>query len=428
MMHASPPATTPHHVALRDVKTEAIIGRGAFSNVYKVHLLSKDNNCRSSSSSGSSSKKTVQFAMKCLNPKRIGGCEAKRAMASLDLALESSLLSRLDHPNIVQLRAASSSGSIGHYMVLELLKETLEDRLQRWRWQTKQRSRGRRSNSFNNSSDDSNNNSQDDSQKSQQQMASRKEEGSLLGCSPAPRRRHLFRRSSSSWSNWSFSNRERSTSTSPQRSGGGSDEAVSVASSCPSFITNTTTTATTTTISLHTRIRQVMPGLAQALRYLHSQGIVFRDLKPQNVGFSQDDGTVKLFDFGFARHVSEVAPNELAGTFRYMAPERMVFYKDAKEQPDGHQHELLKAADVYSLGVLLWELATLERPYQELLSQGVLRSELYTKIYDQGWRHSVDGIPCPQIQRLVEACWHPDPGQRPDFGVICATLEDILSS
>lgn len=96
--------------------------------------------------------------------------------------------------------------------------------------------------------------------------------------------------------------------------------------------------------------------LASALHYLHSNRIVFRDLKPHNIGFTADN-KVKLFDFGLCR---ELPPDETCqgvyemsavGTRRYMAPE--IINKGCYN---------LKV-DVYGWSVVFWEILTLCVPY-----------------------------------------------------------------
>jgi serine/threonine protein kinase len=189
--------------------------------------------------------------------------------------------------------------------------------------------------------------------------------------------------------------------------------------------------------------------------YLHEQDLVYRDIKPQNVGFtSKSSDKVKLYDFGLCRQTSECSDDEIAGTFRYMAPERMVFRRKAlirKSSSDisvildpaasdddneerasmlsRQKSDLLKAADVYSIGVLMWEVATLEQPYQDLLSQKkMMRSDLYMKLGSQGWRHSTEQISCVPLRELIEQCWHVDPTKRPTMTEISKTLNEILSS
>ena len=99
-------------------------------------------------------------------------------------------------------------------------------------------------------------------------------------------------------------------------------------------------------------IRKVAQQLIRALHYIHSNRITHRDLKPQNV-LMTSEGNIKLCDFGFARHMSyktEVLTS-LKGTPLYMAPEVV------QEQPYTH------TADLWSLGVILYELATGSPPF-----------------------------------------------------------------
>jgi eukaryotic-like serine/threonine-protein kinase len=98
---------------------------------------------------------------------------------------------------------------------------------------------------------------------------------------------------------------------------------------------------------------QVVAAVADALQAAHRAGVVHRDVKPGNV-FLTAEGEVKVLDFGIASAAGEAAltTGDLLGTAAYLAPER------ALGRP------ATPAADVYSLGVVLYELLAGRRPFE----------------------------------------------------------------
>jgi len=94
-------------------------------------------------------------------------------------------------------------------------------------------------------------------------------------------------------------------------------------------------------------VRSIAVQLSSALFYLHERRIMHRDMKPQNVLVSSN-GIIKLADFGFAKTLSasSVLLTSIKGTPLYMAPE---IYQDRRYDP---------SADLWGLGVMLFELAT----------------------------------------------------------------------
>jgi predicted Ser/Thr protein kinase len=101
----------------------------------------------------------------------------------------------------------------------------------------------------------------------------------------------------------------------------------------------------------------IVPQICDALQFAHDEGIVHRDIKPENILITKK-GQVKIADFGLAKLLGAdqvgdnlTATHQVMGTVRYMAPEQMEGAKDIDHR-----------ADIYSLGVVFYELLTGELP------------------------------------------------------------------
>ena len=94
--------------------------------------------------------------------------------------------------------------------------------------------------------------------------------------------------------------------------------------------------------------------MAAALQVVHAVGVLHRDLKPGNI-MLRADGSLALIDFGLAKHVrvdaEMTATGEIFGTPYYMSPEQ------------GHGQSLDERSDLYSLGVIFYEMLTRQKPY-----------------------------------------------------------------
>src|SRR5207302_6358913 len=102
---------------------------------------------------------------------------------------------------------------------------------------------------------------------------------------------------------------------------------------------------------------RIVPQLCDALQYAHDEAVVHRDIKPENILIDKR-GRVKIADFGLAKLLGPATPSytltgsrQIMGTPHYMAPEQM-------EKPSTVDHR----ADIYSLGVVCYEMLTGELP------------------------------------------------------------------
>jgi hypothetical protein len=156
--------------------------------------------------------------------------------------------------------------------------------------------------------------------------------------------------------------------------------------------------------------------VADGLAFAHQQGLVHRDVKPQNVLLSQE-GEVKVTDFGIARSLDVehgvTQTGTVLGTGEYLAPEQ------ASGEP------VSPATDVYSLGVVLWELLTGDTPFTgENLVAVALRhiNEPLPSLRDER-----PDVP-PRLAAAVERALAKDPARRfPSMSAFAAELRACLA-
>ena len=157
-------------------------------------------------------------------------------------------------------------------------------------------------------------------------------------------------------------------------------------------------------------IDPVIEGLAAA----HSAGLIHRDVKPENVLIA-DDGRIKVGDFGLARAVTAAtSTGSLIGTVAYLAPELVL-----GEAADAR-------SDIYSAGVMLYEMLTGTQPYS---------GEVPIQV---AYKHVNAEIPAPSaaapglvsdLDELVQWCTAKDPEQRPvDGGALLSELRHIRTT
>jgi serine/threonine protein kinase len=158
--------------------------------------------------------------------------------------------------------------------------------------------------------------------------------------------------------------------------------------------------------------------IARAMDCLHSNGIIHRDLKPDNLLLTANHKSVKLADFGLAREesVEEMMTAE-TGTYRWMAPE---LYSTVTLRQGEKKHYNNKV-DVYSFGIVLWELLTNRMPFEGMSNL----QAAYAAAFKQE-RPSIPGDISPDVAFIIQSCWVEDPNMRPSFSQVIRMLNSFL--
>jgi serine/threonine protein kinase len=168
--------------------------------------------------------------------------------------------------------------------------------------------------------------------------------------------------------------------------------------------------------SVQKRMGLIALQICNGMEYLHQRNVMFRDLKPHNIGMGQD-GKIKIFDFGLAREVppipgqKEVTIQGTAGSLRYIAPENIL--------GDG----CFFSGDVYSFGVLLWELLSLDLPFEHMSRPSHYEVEVAVEGYRPNIRR-VKEVP-KSVKVLIADCWDEDRSVRPTFSQVREVLESV---
>lgn len=327
------------------------IGQGSFSMILKASCPKEIHE---------------RVALKCLLE---GDLDSKTlAMAANDLKREAHILSQLNHLHIIKLKGfgvpSSEDPSDHNFLVLELLTETLYDRLERWR--TVKHIPSHRAN----------------------------EEGDARH--NADRKRFLVYRPK-------YSVESEKAARDREESG---------LSSVP---------------SLYERLLSIAYKICKAMNYLHSQRIIHCDLKPANIGFDHR-GRLKIFDFGLAQDLSNPDEycdiNAVIGSCRYMAPEVMQA-QTITAQADVYSFAILLweliTLQIPFLGVkkvkeMRWIIVHDEdRPPLVARKRVESKSLVFPLIRPQ------------RLSRLLVDMWSPEPSMRPTFSRIQKTLMEVFN-
>jgi serine/threonine-protein kinase len=156
------------------------------------------------------------------------------------------------------------------------------------------------------------------------------------------------------------------------------------------------------------RVLSVLAEVAAALAHAHAQGVVHRDVKPENVLLTRA-GRAKVADFGLARTVDQsslTTQGRILGTAVYMSPEQV------------RGQRATSASDVYAFGVMLYEAITGERPFTADTQLGYL----YQHAEVDPPRPVIRGAYPAALAGLALACLAKEPADRPAMAEVAERL------
>lgn len=159
------------------------------------------------------------------------------------------------------------------------------------------------------------------------------------------------------------------------------------------------------------QVRNMALSIATGMAVLHHHQppIIHRDLKSLNI-LVDDSGNVKVSDFGLGRTLGGNSTLSAAvGTFLWMAPEVM-----------NEEADYGLPADVYSFGIIMWEFACRQFPYE-----GLDQPKVIAGVVSGNLRPSIPVTVPDAWTSLMQRCWSGDPSQRPTFDVILKELKSM---
>ena len=150
------------------------------------------------------------------------------------------------------------------------------------------------------------------------------------------------------------------------------------------------------------RVVEWFVDAADALEYVHQQGVIHRDIKPLNLLLADGDTRILLTDFGLARDAATermTVRGEFMGTIRYMSPEQLL----------AHRAKIDHRTDLWSLGVSLYEAITLDLPFSADSEEGYIGAVASKNPVPA--RRRERAVP-KDLETIVMKCLERDPDQR----------------
>ena len=162
--------------------------------------------------------------------------------------------------------------------------------------------------------------------------------------------------------------------------------------------------------------RKVLLHVTSALAAAHAQGIVHRDVRPANILWDEESESAHLADFGIAALLATSGEDatrltktgQMIGDPRYLSPEQLL------------DHDLTELADMYALGILGYELYTLEGPYDAKTNTQWISAHLSAEPRDlRQLRPDVE----PEVAELLKRCLNREPNHRPSAAQAARVLK-----
>uniref|UniRef100_A0A1D1Z296 non-specific serine/threonine protein kinase n=1 Tax=Anthurium amnicola TaxID=1678845 RepID=A0A1D1Z296_9ARAE len=159
-------------------------------------------------------------------------------------------------------------------------------------------------------------------------------------------------------------------------------------------------------VPLKLAVKQAL-DVARGMAYVHGLGFIHRDLKSDNLLIFEDK-SIKIADFGVARiEVQTEGMTPETGTYRWMAPE-MIQHRPYNQK-----------VDVYSFGIVLWELITGMLPFQNMTAV-----QAAFAVVNKGVRPIIPTDCLPVLGEIMSRCWDANPDVRPPFTDVVKMLEN----